>query len=716
MDSVFKFSKYLILGSVFLASISGMDAQRWEIVNSRSIENIGRIDIVPEEYLIAYIDDSALKEVLWNAPKISDPNGKKTLLNVMLPNRRVDKFSIFEYSMMEGELTLKFPKFKTFIGYSESDPSRTIRIDYTAMGFRSVISDRSGKTYIDNYQNNDNNHKIIYSKKDLKLKDQWICLVDDSFNQQRISSNLRLAGDCQLREYRLAVAATGEYTAFHGGTVSLGMSAIITAINRVNEIYENDLSIRLVLIGNNDLLVYTNSNTDPYNNDNGLTMLNQNQSNIDAVIGNNNYDVGHVFSTGGGGVASLGSACTNSVKARGVTGLPNPIGDPFYIDYVSHELGHQFGANHTFNGDEGGCSGNRNDATAFEPGSGSTIMGYAGICGSTQNVQTFSDAYFHAISIQEISTHITQPTDCSTTSNNNDAPVASPLLNYNVPISTPLVLEASASDSNGDMLTYCWEQMDNETGYTIPPASSNVGGPMFRSLTPTNNPERYLPSIDNIVNGTTDTWEVLPSVTRNLNFRMTVRDNALTHGCTDEENMIINVSATAGPFVVTSFNSPDTFLEGESVSITWDVSNTDIAPINATLVDILLSYDGGYTYPETLATAVPNDGSQVVTIPVGITSTGRIMVRGNGNIFFDINDSDFEIQAGGSTYTLSSNPSTGEVCNSSSVQFNVLTSSINGFSTPISLAVSGYPAGTTTNISPNSVTPGNSAIVTLDNF
>lgn len=711
----------LLITVCILMSFIILRGQSWNQTIPANIVNTGRIDINPENKIIARLDDRVMKTLLWAAP-MQGLSKAYTVVNIMLANGEMDQFKVTEYQMMEDDLAKKFPDIKTFMGVSTNNPYRTARIDYTFHGFRAVIADQDGRTYIDPYQQGDKNHRIIYRKDRLTNIHDWSCTLDETIKESKVENNHSLlAGDCMLRTYRLAVAATGEYTAFHGGTVAAGMSAIATAINRVNQIYEQDLAVSFDLVANNDLLVYTNAGTDPYTNNSGGTMLGQNQTNINTVIGSANYDVGHVFSTGGGGVASLGVICNDNLKARGVTGLPSPTGDPFYIDYVSHELGHQFGGNHTFNGTQGSCSGgNRNNATAMEPGSGSTIMAYAGICGASQNVQNQSDAYFHAMSIQEITVVTNENTSCAAITPidpSNNAPDIIPLTNYTVPVSTPLVLDATVTDPDmNDVLTFCWEQMDNEVGFPIPPASNATGGAVFRSLTPKTDSKRYLPDLNDIVNGTSTDWEVLPSVGRTMNFRLTVRDHALVPGCTAEDNTVLTFDGASGPFVVNSLNTTEVLLTGQNYPLLWDVANTDVAPVSCNHVDILLSTDGGMTYPITLVAGTPNDGSYTVTIPANITTSGRIMIKGSDNIFFDINDADFEIQSSNPTFTLSASPASGEACNSGSIQFDVLTSSILSFNDPINLSLSGLPPGASVSFNPASVIPGNTATATLNNF
>jgi hypothetical protein len=447
-----------------------------------------------------------------------------------------------------------------------------------------------------------------------------------------------------LRSYRLAMAATAEYTAFHGGTVAGGMAAIVTAMNRVNGIYESEVAIRMVLVANNDQVVYTNAATDPYTNADGFGMLSENQANIDAVIGSANYDVGHVFSTGGGGIASLGVPCNAAFKARGVTGLPSPIGDPFYVDFVAHELGHQWGGNHTFNGSSGNCSGgNRNGSTAYEPGSGTTIQAYAGIC-SPQNIQSNSDAYFHGLSFDEMVAYSTTGggNSCATqAATGNTAPVVEAGPAHTIPISTPFELCGSGSDDDGDALTFGWEQFN--LGPAGHPDSPVDDAPIFRSFTPVTSPCRSFPQLSDIVNNTHTIGELLPTYGRTLTFRLTGRDNKTGGGGVNNDSVDIVVSDTAGPFLVTYPNTAVSLSGASSMTATWDKSNTDIAPVNCSSVDVLLSNDGGTNYQLELLRNTPNDGTESLFLPSFSTSNARIKIRCSDNIFFDISNVDFTI-------------------------------------------------------------------------
>jgi len=710
---------------VFMINIS--TAQSWEIISESEVVIKNIRDIIPEKYKIYRIDDQELKHKLWQAPKegTSSINSSDCIINVGMADGTIEKFKIIQYEMMEPELAEKYSYIRTFYGISVNNQHTSIRIDYTLQGFRAVVSSpEKGKMYIDHFQRDDSNIRIVYYREDYKTVNDWECTFNENTKEREHNEHpiINRIGDCQLRTYRLAQAANGEYSNYHGATSSaqsgLVLSAVTTVINRVNQVYETEVAVRLLLVANTTQIFYYNPSTDPYTNDEGGTMLGENISTCNSVIGSANYDIGHVFSTGGGGVAYLGCVCGSS-KAGGVTGSSAPVGDPFSIDYVAHEMGHQFNANHTFAGWLGSCSGNRNNSTAFEPGSGTTIMAYAGIC-STQNVQSNSDAYFHAISLQEIKTFLNGTGgDCDQIVNTfvNTAPNITAQSNYTIPKSTPFALTLSATDPENNPLTYDWEEMDGVSGnVTTPPVSTNTTGPMFRSISPTTTSTRYFPPLNNILNNTANTWQVLPSVSRTMNFRGVVRDFTGVAGCNSEINLTVSTVSAAGPFKITSQNTATSWYEGESYTITWDVSGTTANGINTANVGIFLSYDGGNSFPVTLVNSTANDGSENIVLPIGTSTTARIKVAAINNIYFDINDINISIVEYLPTFDINVNPNTLFLCPNEQKTSTVYVISTLGFSDPVTLAISNLPAGVSYSLSQNPVIPGQSSVLTLNNI
>ncbi|MBK8900956.1 MAG: hypothetical protein IPM53_07230 [Anaerolineaceae bacterium] len=653
----------------------------WQDVNEALLRLEGDRPIVPTAYRTVSLDWSKLNALLAAAPEGLDQMAvSDVVLSLPLPDGGYGRFQVSETAVMHPDLAAKFPDIKTYAGIGLDDATAYARLDTTPHGFHAMILSVNGRVFIDPYTSDGIDLYQSYFARDFVpdlpadfAPDQVIEIEEATENKPEAITGAVASGS-QLHTYRLAMAATGEYTQFHGGTVNQGLSAIVTAVNRVAGIYEREVAVTFQLIANNDQIIYTNGATDPYTNNSGSTMLGQNQTNLDSVIGSSNYDVGHVFSTGGGGVAWLASVCNASTKARGVTGLNTPVGDPFYVDYVAHEMGHQFAGNHTFNGSAGSCAGgNRNAATAYEPGSGTTIMAYAGIC-SPQNIQSNSNDYFHGISFDEIVSFITSGNgnSCAAVSNTgNTAPTVNAGANYSIPLNTPFTLTGSATDPDGTaVLTYNWEEFD--LGPAGAPNSPSGSAPIFRSFPATATPSRTFPRISDIVNNTQTMGELLPGYGRTMTFRLTVRDNQSPAGGVAYDSAQVTAVSGTGPFLVTAPNTAVTWTGSTNQTVTWNVAGTNTAPISCANVNIQLSTDGGFTYPTILAANTANDGSATVVAPNISTSAARVRVSCAGSIFFDISNANFTIQLGDPSLTVSKsvNP-TGSVAPGDTLTYSI---------------------------------------------
>ncbi|TGD83042.1 reprolysin-like metallopeptidase [Hymenobacter wooponensis] len=666
----------------------------------------------------------AVREVLNTAPAQQKGGARSsaTVVSLPLPDGTSQRFRVVQVPVMAPALAARYPSIRTYAAQGIDDPAATARLDVSPAGLHAMILASDKTVFIDPAGQGSDTHLVFERRSMNRGTFTFVCATpsaDELGTTAPVANRALVANGTTLRTYRMALACTGEYATYYGGTKEGALAGMVASVNRVSGIYEQELAVRLVLIPQTDQLIYLDPATDPYTNDDGEVMLNENQKNISTIIGEANYDIGHVFSTGGGGIAQRPSVClpTNASftqgKARGVTGLPAPINDAFNIDFVAHEIGHQFGADHTFNSVSGNCGGgNRSAFSAYEPGSGTSIMAYAGICGN-DNLQPNSDPYFHSRSFDQIVSHINGAGNCSVnTATGNTPPVVNAGRNYAIPISTPFVLTGSATDANGDALTYSWEQ------YNLGPSGSanlpSGDAPLFRFFSPTASPTRNFPRLTSLINNTQTIGELLPSYGRRLIFRLVARDNRVGGGGIDYDSMNVVVVGSAGPFVVTLPNTPTTWLATAPQQVTWNVANTTAAPINATNVDILLSTDGGLTYPTTLLAGTPNDGVETVTIPasVGNTSTARIRVQATGNIFFDISNQNFTIQVPtGPTFylTAAANPTIPVLCpGTNSVSLPVAAGALQGFTGEITLGATDLPAGATVTFGSTSLSPGNS--------
>lgn len=638
--------KLLLLSVLSVLTFYGGHAQSslWREVSPQKLASAPKLERAsyPTEFKFYNLNLTDLKMRLQDAPSREDMTASNVI--VQFPNSKGElrTFRMYESSSMAPELAARYPEIQGYVGQGVDNPSEAVHISTTIFGLHVMMFTGNGTVYIDPFTA-DRNTYMVYARNGLTTDRAFECLVSDepSEDANRIPQESSLNDDGLHRVYRLAMACTIEYAAFHvnaagvgGGTLAQKKAAVLAAMNvtmtRVNGLYERDMSVRMNLIANNDAIIFIDS--DNYTNADGAAMLDENQTVITATIGSANYDIGHVVSTGGGGIAQLNSPCNTNSKARGVTGSPAPVGDPFDIDYVAHEMGHQFGATHTQNN-----SCQRTLATAFETGSGVTIMGYAGIC--PPDVQSNSDDHFHAASIAQMSNFVLGGGSCSVnTANGNTPPVANAGPNYTIPHSTAFILKGAATDADGDSLTYCWEQMDNQVS-TQPPLSTSTSGPNVTSDSPKVSPDRYIPNFASVLNGNlAPTWEVVPTVARTMNFALTVRDNNTPNGGQTHRDDTVITFAGTGPFALTAPAENVNWQGGSTQTVTWSLGGSNAAPINTANVNILISTDNGATFSMLLANT-PNDGSQSVTMPSVHAQQCRIMVEAVGNIFYAVSRS-----------------------------------------------------------------------------
>ncbi len=653
-----------------LAAWAGVTDHYWHDTASRVLPDDAP---KPANYRSLSLDSVQMLRYLQDAERADQP----AVVSIPLPEGGFSDFTVVDSGTLSPGLQARLKNefdFDVLSLKGNDAEGRRIRLDVSPIGFQAMVFDPDGIWLIrPEAFAIGNSQYLSFRRSELSLpadfqyiEDPIDDIVDHVADAERPTAPMTETGTT-IRNYRAAVAANHQYiAAVGGGTAAGGQAAVVVAINRVNEVYNYELSVQLTLIPNNIDLMFPNAAGDPFGaNNSGI--LNSITGEINTRIGVNNYDIGHAFTTGSGGVAGLGVVCGSS-KGRGTTGLGNPIGDGFYIDFVAHEMGHQFRGNHTFNSTEASnCGPNRNASTAYEPGSGTSIMGYAGVCASGENLENHSIPYFHAISLQEINTFINGTGgSCPTTSPNpNQMPVIDPAslpAERSIPVSTPLLLEASASDADaGDIISYSWEGWDKGAGATLPQGDVGTNA-LFRSWPPKLSGARPFPSMSTVLGGPVLKGEILPTTTRDVKFRLTVRDrddvnapNRHGLGRTQSADVILHAVTTAGPFKVNTPLAGDTWYGGASSPVTWNVANTSAAPVSCASVDVLVSLDGGTTFDHVAATGIPNSGSGNVTAPIvaNPVSNARVMVKCSNNVFFNVSPANFTIMPGGNLYHVS---------------------------------------------------------------
>jgi hypothetical protein len=663
------------------------------------------------------LDLPALKAMLAKSPKRdSFKNSSNTIITLPNGEGKMENFKVYENSVMAPELAAKYSEIKSYLAVGVDNTNARAYFSYSPLGFKSMTIYPNQETVFIEPISSNNATYSVYKKSDKEFTmDAFECgVIDAATNTHNRSTSTfaRGADDSKLRTYRLALSCTGEYAAYFGGTKALALAGMVNTMTRVNGIFERDFGVRLVLIANNDNVIYTNATTDPYSTK--AYWPNELQSNLTSTIGDANYDIGHFFDSvlGGGNAGCIGCIGVDGSKGSGYTStLYAPEGDVFDVKNVAHEIGHQLGANHSFT-----YRTEIDNFAQMEPGSGSTIMSYAGT--SLKDTQEYPDAYFHAISIQQVTDNLKTKTCGTITNTGNAAPVVNAGLDFTIPKGTPFMLTGSATDANtNDALTYTWEQMDLGNATTTVPTATATTGPLFRSYMPTASSTRYFPNMTTILAGLTTTQgyriasEVLPGVARTLNFRLTVRDNRAGGAANNTDDAILTVNGVAGPFTVDTQNTTATYAAGTTQTINWTVAGTNANGVNCANVDILLSTDNGVTFPITLLAGTPNDGSQSIVIPNTPGTTNRIMVKGSNHIFFDVNNANFTITGSGSTDTTAPTASTlsssGTTTSSTNLSWTAATDNVgvtgynvyqNGVlkttTTATSLAVSGLSAST----------------------
>ncbi len=625
----------------------------------------GQIETGARQYLA---DEQMLRDALARAPQESSGD-RSQLIQLPLADGRIRAYAVVEAPVLAPAVAARYPLIKSYKLFDAADGRVVGRLSSSPAGLRAVLRTDKGRVFVDPRDATLQDQVYVARSRANDAPRSFHCGVNESHARDlgnwlgvRFRSANRVAG--ALLRYDLAVAVTLEYYQYFGSNDATVMTAINDTITRVNEIYERDLGITFQIVSDDAL--YEKSESGRLDNNSADVLLTQVKGWIDDNAPGLNYDLGHMFSrpggfASGGGLAFLGGVCDAERKAGGVSGLNIPLGDPFDVDYVAHEIGHQFDAEHSFNGTTGSCGTGRWPPTAYEPGSGSTIMGYAGLCRAdmtrNENLQDNTSPTFHAGSIAQINSFVQGEGNCFTPvalMPANTDPVIAPIGNKPIPANTPFILgeegeTGRATDADLDTLTYQWDQMD--TG--CPTDSNSLGtdngsNALFRSYEPRGESWRNFPALGTQLRARYDQAETLPCQQRDLNFRLTARDQRSGQ---DTADVRLSVDSSSGPFAITTQTADATITAGSAFLVRWDVASTNLAPVNCDNVDIdLLTFAGSYSSysVKPLASMTLNDGIASVSIlPVtSETRTGsvaRIRVKCSDNVFYALSEGDLTV-------------------------------------------------------------------------
>ena len=735
---------YVFFISLFLLTFSISSQQNfWTETNFKEkTQGFSLKDYDDSNYKVYQLNNEAFREQLLKAPVRGQFSGKSNTI-ISFPNDKgeLEYFRVIEVPVLSVELSERYPNIKTYLGFSVINQGSRIRFSVTPLGINAMTSYlNKSASFLSPTSKNLNGQYLTYNRNaKINASTSFECLTEDTFVPKReniLSNTNRDANDQLLRTLRIAISTTGEYTNFwddgnagNGDAQADALAQVVSTLNRVNEVFEVDMAVTFTLVSGTEL-IFPDASTDPYGSDLNSAL----QSTLTSVTGEANYDIGHVFHFGGnnGNAGCIGCVCVDGQKGSGQSthSFTDNDGGPymtdfFDIDYVPHEIGHQMGATHTWSFQSEGTGVNS------EPGSGTTIMGYAGITGS-DDVQDHSDPYFHYNSIDQILDNLDVRTCWTSTPITNNPPVANAGNDYTIPQGTAFILKGASTDNDGgDTHTYTWEQIDDGVSTNANFGPTKTSGATWRSRPPNTSPNRYMPILSRVIAGQltetnplesvdNSTWETVSTVSRDLNFALTVRDRSETNGTgqmpqSSFDTMKVTVDGNSDPFVITSQTTNETWEVGSNQTVTWDVANTNLAPISTANVNILLSIDGGATFPFTLASNVANNGSAIVTIPPSTTSSqARVIVEASNNIFYAVNSIDFTIIE--VDFVLNaSNPSI-DICQPNDAVYNLTYNTFSGFSETTVFSADNIPSGATVVFNPTSaIVDGTTVTMTISN-
>lgn len=733
-----KFLLFLFVAGLFTAVQAQNVPSFWKPVNASQadLQSVG-LPAVPAEYKTVQLDFQGISNYLTAAPmEFTDAAQKQALpLDLPMADGQLKRFWVVESPIIAPGLAAKFPAIHTYYGTAADASGTTVRLGVGYDGFHAYLFEaNSTEQTIQSFDNGQSALYMVFRNKDLPavsfLPDGKLgCGVDDADitssmdpDQSALGQITQERGSARVsrKKYRIAIAAKAEYSNYFNNSIPVILGKITTALNYIVAIQERDFAVRFELVAENDKLIFTNPDTDPYSGLETGDWMNQNQAAVNNAIGSGAYDIGHVFAvyvTGSATGIAGGRICNVFGKARGCSSTNPPEGTYFNL-VAAHEMCHQMSGSHTMNNCSTDSNGQLASFNSYEPGSGSSIMGYPGVCGSN-DVQGGSDPYFHISNIEQVANYLylDEGNTCGITEvSDNNQPTATILASntLSIPIGTPFKLKGLATDEDNDVLTYCWEQYN--LGPISPLGAPTGTAPSFRSYPPDTSTTRYFPRLATVAGNISDVDEVLPTYSRDLTFRFTVRDNHAAAGGIATSQISLKAVASAGPFFVLGPNGSGTnWKAGEQKEITWEVAKTDLAPVNCKFVNIKLSIDGGVTFPITLAANVPNTGRHCIVVPGNLTTKGRIMVEAADNVFYDMSNTNLTIQnPSQASFSICSPQLGATVCLPGNYVNTISTSGIGGFNGPITLDAINLPAGVTASFSPNPVQPGADAVLTLN--